>query len=72
MADQNCGSSVSMSVEVVCSQCGARYERLPGLRCPRCGNALLGCGDCHGCGHGGASAGPGLLSRLAWWKRLAR
>ncbi len=69
MAGAGCSTStMEARREVVCSQCGARYARLPGLRCPRCGNALAGCDGCQGCGH--APATPAGESDGGWIGRL--
>lgn len=36
------------SVEIVCANCGARYNRLPSFTCPRCAAPLCSSG-CEGC-----------------------
>ncbi len=42
--------------EIVCGNCGAKYNKLPAFTCPRCGAALCKSG-CEGCTRNCAAAG---------------
>lgn len=61
-----CSAANTLAEPVVCAGCGARYSRLPGFSCPRCGTAFPLCAGCQGCGGGPAEP------RQPLWRRLVR
>ena len=52
----SCEKAPDTNNEVICPECGAKYDRLPAYTCPRCGAALCKSG-CEGCTKHCAAAG---------------